>query len=108
MATMPKTSPRTKSIEVFAEGHAVKDPEYLSKANHEEAEFFSTRDVEVVFDFSEGTPFRNGNRFPVTGGQPATPSGPMKDTVQVGERYRYHVNPLHGAGGGADPTIIVN
>jgi len=83
---------------------AAYDPMYLSKRLHEEAEFTSKTDVNVVFDFPEGTPFAIGATFAVHPGNPV-PSGPLRDDVVPG-RYRYHVNPMRG-GPGADPTIIV-
>jgi hypothetical protein len=83
---------------------AAYDHIYLSKGGHEEAEFTSKTDVNVVFDFPEKTPFANGAMFPVKAGT-TVPSGPLKPDVALG-RYRYHVNPM-GGGPGADPTIIV-
>jgi hypothetical protein len=77
----------------------------LSKGKREEAEFFSECDVKIVFDSEKGTPFKNDREFRVSAGQ-ATHSGPLKDEVQVGERYHYRVIPLTGAGG-ADPEIII-
>ena len=76
----------------------------LSKQLHEEAEFTSKTNVNVVFDFPEKTPFANGAMFPVKAGN-TVPSGPLRPDVAPG-RYRYHVNPM-GGGPGADPTIIV-
>ncbi len=109
MATMPKTSPRIKPIEVFATGKAKKDPEYLSKSNHEEAEFFCLdTDVNVVFDSDEGSPF-DTVCFHVYKGNQGVRSGPLKDKgVPIGGHYHYHVRPMKGTGMGADPEIIVN
>ncbi len=83
---------------------AAYDPIYLSRGRHEEAEFTSKTNVNVVFDFPEGTPFVKGATFQAGPGKPAS-SGPLKPEVPIG-RYRYHVNPI-GGGPGADPTIIV-
>jgi hypothetical protein len=75
----------------------------LSKQLHEEAEFTSQTDVNIMFDFTEGTPF-DSKVFPVHAGG-TVGSGQVRPDVQPG-RFRYHVYPM-GGGPGADPTIIV-
>ncbi len=104
MAAQPKPALTIKRIEHFADDRDEKISTELSKGRHEEAEFFSQRNVEITFDFKEGTPFRNGDTFPVSAGQ-ITHTGPLKENVREGV-YHYSVK-AQGPGAGADPQIIV-
>jgi len=106
MATMPKHVPPIKRIEHFADHRDEMIVTTLSIGKREEAEFFSKRDIRVVFDFEEGTPFHKASEFLVTAGQIAA-SGPLHERVAAGEKYRYRVYDMKGAGPGADPTIII-
>ena len=106
MAAMPKPALTIKRIEHFGDARDEQIFTSLSKGKHEEAEFLSERDVEVLFDFEEGTPFRYGDIFRVSAGQ-VVHSGPLKDNVKVGEHYRYSVIPMTGSVGGTDPEIII-
>jgi hypothetical protein len=109
MATMPKASPRIKPIEVTAKGHADKDPETLSINNEDQATFFCQNDdVNVVFDFPEGSPFEKECFHVHKGKANGVASGPVrKKGVPVGGQYRYRIYSMKGAGPSADPTIIV-
>jgi len=105
MAAMPQPALTIKRIEVFGDDQDNQIFTSLSQGKHEEAEFFSKRDVTIKFDVGDGTPF-GSDTFQVSAGK-ATHSGALKDKVQVGEHYRYRVIPMKGGGAGADPTIII-
>ena len=105
MATMPKPA-LPKRIEHFGDQRDESITTTLRKGRREEVEFFSQRDIRVVFDFEEGTPFHQGSEFLVRAGQ-ATPSGPLHERVAAGHKYRYRVHAMQGGGQGADPTIII-
>jgi hypothetical protein len=106
MATMPKHVPPIKRIEHFGDPRDEMIVTTLSKGNREEVEFFSKRDIKIVFDFAEGTPFQQDSEFLVRAGQ-TTPSGSLHERVAAGEKYRYRVHAMKGTGPGADPTIII-
>ena len=106
MATMPKPGPPIKRIEHFGDPRDEMIVTTLSKGRGEEVEFFSKRDIKIVFDFGEGTPFQEASEFLVRAGQIAS-SGPLRETVGAGEQYHYHVLAVKGAGPSADPTIII-
>jgi hypothetical protein len=106
MATMPKHVPPIKRIEHFADHRDETIVTTLSIGRGEEVEFFSKRDIKLVFDFEEGTPFHRASEFLVSAGQ-TTSSGPLHETVAAGEKYRYHVHAMEGTGPSADPTIII-
>jgi len=106
MATMPKPVPPIKRIEHFADQRDEMIVTTLSKGRREEVEFFSKRDIRIVFDFAEGTPFQKASEFLVKAGQIAS-SGPLRETVGAGEQYHYRVHAMKGTGPSADPTIII-
>ena len=106
MATMPKPVPPIKRIEHFGDHRDEMIVTTLSKGRREEVEFFSKREIKVAFDFEEGTPFHKASEFLVRAGQ-ITSSGPLHERVAAGEKYRYRVYDMKGAGPGADPTIII-
>lgn len=110
MAAIPKPLTAFKNIDVYPDGHAVKDPEYLSKSENEQA-VFSTKtskaDVEVVFDPADGTPFNDVPTFVVPAGTNHQ-SGALRGDVVVGKHYHYTVRrPGKGTGSSADPEIII-
>jgi hypothetical protein len=107
---MPKTSPLTKPIEVKANGEAFKNPEYLSINDEEQANFFCQNDdVNVVFDFPEGSPFERDCFHVYTGKANGVTSGPVKKKgVPIGGRYRYNIYPMRSPSPmGADAEIII-
>jgi len=106
MATMPKPVFPVKRIEHFGDPRDEMIVTTLSKGKREEVEFFSKRDIRIAFDTAEGSPFQKASEFLVKAGQ-TTPSGPLRQTVAVGEHYHYHVHAATSAGPSADPTIII-
>jgi len=105
MAAMPKPALTIKRIEHFGDPRDEKISTELNQPRREEAEFFSKlKDLEIKFDFQEGTPFQNSDTFVVNAGQ-ITHTGPLKGNVSEGI-YRYSVK-AQGLGAGTDPQIIV-
>jgi hypothetical protein len=111
MAAMPKPSlPKPKRIEVFGDHRDEKIKTHLSKGKLEHAEFFcQDRDVYVMFDSDEGSPFESNCFHVYKGKEKGVASGPVKEKgVPIGGAYRYTVRPMTGTFPGADnPEIII-
>lgn len=87
-------------------GRVSRNEVHISKAAGE-AVFWThdgSREVRIVFDKPEGSPFQREDPFVVQPGERIS-SGPLDDSTAVGSQYRYTVV---GADASNDPVVIID